>query len=146
MARVTVMLGAATVALGALAFGSWAAPVAPSTSQAGLQVFLIDAGALLTTRQALEAHDERVTTPRDRLIQEAARALRHAPVSVTEKTAIPPSGDRHDYMSLAPYWWPNPATPTGLPYVVRDVEINPGGRRPIRTGCEPGSPGTWTGF
>jgi hypothetical protein len=28
-------------------------------------------------------------------------------------------------MSLAPYWWPNPATPNGLPYIRRDGETNP---------------------
>ena len=28
-------------------------------------------------------------------------------------------------MSIAPYWWPNPNTPNGLPYVRRDGEINP---------------------
>jgi hypothetical protein len=28
-------------------------------------------------------------------------------------------------MSLAPYWWPNPNSDNGLPYVRRDGEINP---------------------
>ena len=28
-------------------------------------------------------------------------------------------------MSLAPYWWPNPATPNHLPYVRKDGEHNP---------------------
>ena len=28
-------------------------------------------------------------------------------------------------MSLAPYWWPNPATNDGLPYIQRDGERNP---------------------
>jgi hypothetical protein len=31
----------------------------------------------------------------------------------------------HDYWSLSPYWWPNPDTPDGLPYVYRDGELNP---------------------
>jgi hypothetical protein len=37
----------------------------------------------------------------------------------------PPSGDKHDYMSIAPYWWPNPKTSNGLPYIRRDGEVNP---------------------
>lgn len=86
---------------------------------------MIDGEALLRTRRAMEANDPRLRAPRDRLEQEAARALRHAPVSVVEKSAVPPSGDKHDYMSLAPYWWPNPSTPTGLPYVARDGAVNP---------------------
>jgi hypothetical protein len=42
-----------------------------------------------------------------------------------DKKDTPPSGDKHDYMSLAPYWWPNPATKDGLPYIRHDGEVNP---------------------
>jgi hypothetical protein len=60
-----------------------------------------------------------------KLIREADRALTIEPLSVTRKEIAPPSGDRHDYMSLSPYWWPDPKTPNGLPYVRRDGKINP---------------------
>ena len=40
-----------------------------------------------------------------------------------EKTA--PSGDKQDYVTLSPYWWPNPETDDGLPYIQRDGERNP---------------------
>ena len=56
---------------------------------------------------------------------EADGAMSAGPFSVMEKNATPPSGDKHDYMSLAPYWWPNPATASGLPYVRHDGEHNP---------------------
>lgn len=59
------------------------------------------------------------------LLDEAARALAVTPFSVTEKTELPPSGDKHDYLSLAPYAWPDPRRPDGLPYVIRDGRINP---------------------
>jgi len=36
-----------------------------------------------------------------------------------------PGVDVHEYVSLAPYFWPNPDTPDGLPYVRRDGERNP---------------------
>jgi hypothetical protein len=55
----------------------------------------------------------------------AGRALAAAPPSVMDKDATPPSGDQHDYMSQAPYWWPDPSEPDGLPYVERDGERNP---------------------
>ncbi len=45
--------------------------------------------------------------------------------SVMLKSQTPPSGSKHDYMSLAPYFWPNPNTPNGLPYVRKDGERNP---------------------
>jgi hypothetical protein len=56
---------------------------------------------------------------------EADKAMSEGPFSVMDKKDMPPSGDKHDYMSLAPYWWPNPATKDGLPYIRRDGETNP---------------------
>lgn len=47
------------------------------------------------------------------------------PLTVTAKKQLPPSGDRRDYMSLSPYWWPDPEKPDGLPYIRRDGERNP---------------------
>ncbi len=59
------------------------------------------------------------------LIKDANKALTEGPWSVTDKTRIPPSGDKHDYMSIGPYWWPDPAKSGGLPYVNRDGQVNP---------------------
>lgn len=63
---------------------------------------------------------------RDLLIQAADRALQLKPPSVMDKAKMPPSGDKHDYMSVGPYWWPDPSKPQGLPYIRRDGEVNPG--------------------
>lgn len=57
--------------------------------------------------------------------REATKALKTEVLSITTKTANPPSGDKHDYMSQAPYFWRNPNTPTGFPYIRRDGERNP---------------------
>src|SRR5262249_2072879 len=61
----------------------------------------------------------------EKLLQDAAAALNLKPESVTYKPITPPSGDKHDYMSLAPYWWPDPQKPNGLPYIQRDGQFNP---------------------
>jgi hypothetical protein len=45
--------------------------------------------------------------------------------SVTTKPAAGPSGDMHDFFSLGTYWWPNPNTTTGLPYIRKDGLVNP---------------------
>ncbi|MFI3293388.1 MAG: alginate lyase family protein [Rikenellaceae bacterium] len=45
--------------------------------------------------------------------------------SVMNKVAAPISGDKHDYMSLSRYWWQNPNTEDGLPYVRHDGKTNP---------------------
>jgi len=42
-----------------------------------------------------------------------------------EKKNIPPSGNKHDYMSLAPYHWPDPTKADGLPYIRKDGQTNP---------------------
>lgn len=59
------------------------------------------------------------------LIKNAELLLNYKPVSVMQKTEFPPSGNKHDYMSIGPYWWPNPAKPNGLPYIRKDGEVNP---------------------
>ena len=55
----------------------------------------------------------------------ADAALEAEPLSVMMKKKIPASGDRHDYMSLARYFWPDPSKPDGLPYISRDGHSNP---------------------
>jgi hypothetical protein len=61
----------------------------------------------------------------NQLIEDADRALTRGPWSVTFKEGIAPSGDQHDYVSMARYVWPDPTKPDGLPYVHRDGESNP---------------------
>jgi hypothetical protein len=55
----------------------------------------------------------------------AAKVMSSGPYSVMQKTRVPPSGDKHDYISQAPYWWPDPAKPDGLPYIRKDGRRNP---------------------
>ncbi|MEZ5276762.1 MAG: alginate lyase family protein [Opitutaceae bacterium] len=45
--------------------------------------------------------------------------------AVTDNDALPPSGNPHDYYSTGPYWWPDPASPDGLPYILIDGKFNP---------------------
>jgi hypothetical protein len=61
----------------------------------------------------------------EKLRTEADEALKAGPFSVMDKKHTPPSGDKHDYMSLGPYWWPDPNKPNGLPYIRRDGRVNP---------------------
>ena len=45
--------------------------------------------------------------------------------SVVNKTRIPASKNKHDYLSYAPYKWPDPTKINGLPWLTRDGIINP---------------------
>jgi hypothetical protein len=55
---------------------------------------------------------------------EAKKLMRQPVLSVMSKTEAGPSGDKHDYVSYAPYWWPDPAKPDGLPYIRKDGHTN----------------------
>ncbi len=59
------------------------------------------------------------------VIKRADAALAGPTYTVVDKTRTPPSGDKHDYISMGPYWWPDPTKPNGEPYVRRDGEFNP---------------------
>jgi hypothetical protein len=89
------------------------------------RVFLRDGAHLAAARQRVRDGEAAVAEAVNELVALADRALAAGPFSVVDKDVIPPSGDKHDYMSQAPYWWPNPDTADGLPYVRRDGERNP---------------------
>jgi type 1 glutamine amidotransferase len=89
------------------------------------RVFLLDAKQLAATKQRINEGDKRFSPALEALLKDAQQALKAKTVSVMDKKVTPPSGDKHDYMSQAPYFWPNPATSNGLPYVRRDGERNP---------------------
>lgn len=59
------------------------------------------------------------------LIEQANHLLDAEPLSVMLKKKIPASGNKHDYMSLARYYWPDPTKPNGLPYISHDGKSNP---------------------
>lgn len=59
------------------------------------------------------------------LLRQADSLLDVAPLSVMMKDKVPASGDKHDYMSQARYFWPDETKPNGLPYVNRDGVTNP---------------------
>ncbi len=89
------------------------------------QLFVLDSKLLTTAKNRLQSNDPAILPAFNRLIREADRALGSEAFTVVQKNSTPPSGNKHDYMSIAPYWWPNANTPNGLPYVRRDGEVNP---------------------
>lgn len=91
----------------------------------GPRGILTDPRDLQTVRARLQKGDARLKAVVSEVLRRAEKGLSVPCMSVTQNVRLPPSGDRHDYMSVATYWWPNPDTPDGLPYVRRDGEINP---------------------
>ena len=89
------------------------------------RVFILDGVALRAAQRRLRSGDKASVEALHKLEADAQKALTAGPFSVTIKEAAPPSGDRHDYMSQAPYFWRDPKSSTGLPYIRRDGERNP---------------------
>ena len=85
-------------------------------------------GAMARSQALIAQGDETAKKALKKLVADADKALEVPPPSVTEKTKVPPSGDKHDYMSLAPYFWPDPSKPDGLPYLRKDGRVNPESR------------------
>jgi hypothetical protein len=107
--------------------GSLAPPAAVQRAPKSTSVpstLVLDAAHLAAVRARIHEGDTQLKTALAALEQDAAKALSMQPVSVMDKAVAPPSGDKHDYMSQAPYWWPDPAKPNGRPYVRRDGERN----------------------
>lgn len=89
------------------------------------RVFLLDATTLAQTRRRVLAGDSELAPAVAALRRDAEQALEAGPFSVVDKDVLPPSGDKHDYMSVGPFWWPDPDQPDGLPYIRRDGRVNP---------------------
>jgi hypothetical protein len=89
------------------------------------RVFVLDAKSLRENKARLVNKDDALQPAYKQLLQEADKALPQGPFSVMEKKNVPPSGNKHDYMSLAPYFWPDSSKPGGVPYLRKDGQTNP---------------------
>ena len=77
---------------------------------------------------AFEDHAARMAARPERLAALRARAeeaMKKEPFAVVRRGIRAKTGNPHDYSSFGPYWWRNPRTENGQPYVRRDGEVNP---------------------
>lgn len=89
------------------------------------QVLLMNTDRLYSLQQKWKEGDATTTAYIDSLLKQANKSLSMKPVSVMDKTITPVSGNKHDYMSQAPYFWYDSSKPNGLPYMRRDGVRNP---------------------
>ncbi len=82
--------------------------------------------------KVLDQYHQKFTSSGDKSAKQLENFLKLAqdllsakPLSVMDKEVIPPSGNKHDFISMGPYWWPDPSKNDGLPYIRRDGEVNP---------------------
>lgn len=97
------------------------------TTPVSAQKTVIDTSCLTTNRLNLQngTASQLTKLAYSRLLKKADLFLTIENPSVMNKQMTPPSGDKHDYMSLSRYWWPNPDTPDHLPWIRKDGETNP---------------------
>ncbi len=88
-------------------------------------VYTLNFSVLEKNKKAINSNSPDLMPAYKVLLKDAKVALDFGPVSVMEKKNVPPSGNKHDYMSLAPYHWPDPNKADGLPYIRKDGQTNP---------------------
>ncbi|MDN3637504.1 alginate lyase family protein [Simiduia curdlanivorans] len=85
----------------------------------------LDTNALNHIRQAWQVGQAPYEAAVDDLLVEAEKLLGISAPTVTVEVEGLPKSSPNDYVSLAPYWWPNPNTKNGLPWVKQDGRRNP---------------------
>jgi len=100
-------------------------PIASAQTPSQPRIFLLNPATLAANKAKIQTKDPTLMPAYNNLIKRTDKFMTIKPVSVTDKSQTPTSGDKHDYMSLATYAWPNPKTQSGLPYVQSDGKINP---------------------
>ncbi|WP_201983400.1 alginate lyase family protein [Hymenobacter rubidus] len=101
------------------------APARAAATAAPAAFILLDPAAMAAYKTAYKAGHQPEAAQVKSLLGRADRALKTAPYTIATKPQTPPSGDKHDYISQAPYWWPDPSKPNGLPYIQKDGLHNP---------------------
>jgi hypothetical protein len=92
------------------------------------QVYCFPAKNLVAAKQRIARSDPSIKASDMRLMEKAETALLSKPESVMDKSMVSASGNKHDFFSYGPYWWPDPSKPDGLPYTKRDGYIYPKAR------------------
>lgn len=104
--------------IGAITFGS---------NVTAADFVFLDEATLEANRTLLQSEQAPSTmkVTYERLLEEAELAMQDGPFSVADKGMTPPSGNKNDYMSISPYWWPDKSKEDGLPWVRHDGKTNP---------------------
>ncbi len=103
-----------------------AVPDGGSVDTGAPAVVTLRADQLAIAKARIARKDASVAPAFAQLMRDTDKAMAAPLVAVTDKhTLLPPSGNKHDYYSLSPYWWPDPSKADGLPYIRRDGVTNP---------------------
>ena len=99
--------------------------VAQCEEGGAVRTILADSAYLEIAKQLYQQGDKATISAVNTAISNANAKLTAGPYSVVFSPQVAPSGDIHDYVSYGAYFWPNPDTPDGLPWISRDGFVNP---------------------
>lgn len=87
----------------------------------------LDSVSLAMVKQKIHEGEasERTMKAYKELLGNAEQLLTMENPTVMDKSILPPSGNKHDYLSIGRYWWPNPDTSNGMPWIRKDGQTNP---------------------
>lgn len=88
----------------------------------GMAQYVWDFGYMNELKQT---DDATIVASRTAIARAADKLLDMPPATVLDQRQVAPSGNPHDYYSMARYWWPNPKTADHLPYIRKDGQNNP---------------------
>jgi Alginate lyase len=88
-------------------------------------VFIMDANHLTELKNKVQQKDKATLQLVDGLKKQADALSGMKPISVMDKAFTSVSGNKHDYMSQAPYFWYDSTKANGLPYMRKDGQRNP---------------------
>jgi hypothetical protein len=120
--RTLLLKIACIAATGATAPIAWPDQLVPPNAP---RIFLSDGRDLAKVKQRIAAGDGQLAATLAELRASADKEIKAGPFTVVHKRIPPPSGDKHDYVSMAPYFWPDPTKKDGLPYIRKDGRVNP---------------------
>ncbi|WP_078555857.1 alginate lyase family protein [Bacillus alkalicellulosilyticus] len=87
--------------------------------------FFLKGEHLLVIKELVRREESTILWSVEGLRDQAEQFLEIENPSVIQKINRMEQVGTNDYCSFAKYWWPNLETPTGLPYVRKDGEVNP---------------------
>ena len=102
-------------------------PLVISTTIQAAEYIQFDEENISQVKLSLQENNAHAVTKKAyaHLLTKADHALTIVPPTVINKTFVPPSKDKNDYLSISRYWWPDPKSDNGLPWIRKDGVTNP---------------------
>lgn len=87
----------------------------------------LDSTSLAKSKEMLKngTAPEKTLAAYEKLIKASDKLLEIKNPTVIDKTILPPTGSKNDYLSVSRYWWPDTKKEDGLPWIRNDGKTNP---------------------